>query len=117
MLRTLTLTGVLGQEVWPEVLRCMSQWEALVQGQAGTPTDALLFSQPDKQPGSAKKKPASGGFFSLTRSHASDGAALPAAAEWCICCCKVHMRVHAAGRIGNLCLLLHALPCTGAAAR
>ena len=51
------------------MLRCMSQWEALVQGQSGGPTDALLFAQPEKQPGSAKKKPQGGGFFSLGRSH------------------------------------------------
>ena len=71
--------GATAQEAWPEVLRCLSLWEALVQGRAGGPTDALLFSQPDKQPGSAKKKPQSlsSGFFGLARSHASDGAPAP----------------------------------------
>ena len=51
------------QEVWHEVLRCVSRWELLQQVHSGGPTDALLFAQPGEVPGSAKRKPLS--FFSL----------------------------------------------------
>lgn len=62
------LKAVLGgvQEVWHEVLRCVSRWELLQQAHSGGPTDALLFAQPGEAPGSAKRKPLS--FFSLRAS-------------------------------------------------
>ena len=34
------------QNVWSEVLRCVSRWELLQQLHSGGPTDALLFSPP-----------------------------------------------------------------------
>ncbi len=34
------------QNVWSEVLRCVSRWELLQQLRSGGPTDALLFSPP-----------------------------------------------------------------------
>lgn len=64
--------GVL-QEVWQEVLRCVSRWELLQQVHSGGPTDALLFAQPGEAPGSAKRKPLS--FFSLARASPSPKAA------------------------------------------
>ena len=38
--------GVVLQNVWSEVLRCVSRWELLQQLHSGGPTDALLFSPP-----------------------------------------------------------------------
>ena len=60
--------GVWRQEVWEEVLRCVSRWELLQQVHSGGPTDALLFAQPGEAPGSTKRKPLS--FFSLRASPA-----------------------------------------------
>ena len=42
-----TLKSMLSmQNVWSEVLRCVSRWELLQQLHSGGPTDALLFSPP-----------------------------------------------------------------------
>lgn len=52
------LAGV--QEVWQEVLRCVSRWELLQQMTSGGPTDAFLFSSAPDPSATVKKK----GLFS-----------------------------------------------------
>lgn len=52
------------QNVWQEVLRCVSRWELLQQIASGGPTDAHLFAAPAQPPPSAaKRRP----FFSMRR--------------------------------------------------
>ena len=52
------------QNVWQEVLRCVSRWELLQQIASGGPTDAHLFAAPaEPAPSAAKRRP----FFSMRR--------------------------------------------------
>ncbi len=52
------------QNVWQEVLRCVSRWELLQQIASGGPTDAHLFAAPaEPPPSAAKRRP----FFSMRR--------------------------------------------------
>ena len=64
------------QDVWQEVLRCVSRWELLAQVAGGGMTDALIFAAPAESPTAAKRRP----FFSMRSAKADAGAARPAAA-------------------------------------
>lgn len=48
------------QNVWQEVLRCVSRWELLQQIASGGPSDALLFAAPAEPVAAVKKR----NFFS-----------------------------------------------------
>lgn len=48
------------QNVWQEVLRCVSRWELLQQIASGGPTDALLFAAPAEPVAAVKRR----NFFS-----------------------------------------------------
>ena len=50
------------QNVWQEVLRCVSRWELLQQIASGGPTDALLFAAPAEPVAAVKRR----NFFSRT---------------------------------------------------
>jgi hypothetical protein len=50
------------QNVWQEVLRCVSRWELLQQIASGGPTDALLFAGPTEPVAAVKRR----NFFSRT---------------------------------------------------
>ena len=50
------------QNVWQEVLRCVSRWELLQQIASGGPTDALLFAAPTEPVTAVKRR----NFFSRT---------------------------------------------------
>jgi hypothetical protein len=51
------------QNVWQEVLRCVSRWELLQQIASGGPTDAHLFAAPAEPAAPAKRR----NFFSMRR--------------------------------------------------
>ena len=44
------------QNVWQEVLRCVSRWELLQQIASGGPSDALLFAAPAEPVAAVKKR-------------------------------------------------------------
>ncbi len=48
------------QNVWQEVLRCVSRWELLQQIASGGPTDAHLFAAPAEPVAAVKRR----NFFS-----------------------------------------------------
>ena len=48
------------QDVWQEVLRCVSRWELLQQIASGSPTDAHLFAAPAEPVAAVKRR----NFFS-----------------------------------------------------
>lgn len=52
------------QEVWQDVLRCVSRWELLQTIHSGGPSDAMIFAQPSESPLAVKKRT----FFSALRS-------------------------------------------------
>lgn len=58
------------QNVWQEVLRCVSRWELLQQIASGGPTDAHLFAAPAEPVAAVKRR----NFFSRTP---REGAQLP----------------------------------------
>ena len=49
------------QEVWQDVLRCVSRWELLQTIHSGGPSDATIFAQPSESTVAVKKR----NFFSL----------------------------------------------------
>ena len=66
-------TSWLLQEVWQEVMRCVSRWDLLQQLHSGGPSDAVIFAQHSESPTNAKKR----NFFSLRPSiHKEHGRAL-----------------------------------------
>ncbi len=69
------------QDVWQEVLRCVSRWELLVQVAGGGMTDALIFAAPAESPTAAKRRP----FFSMRSAKADAGAARLPAAPLSVC--------------------------------
>ena len=50
------------QEVWQDVLRCVSRWELLQTIHSGGPSDAVIFAGPPSDSPTASKKRT---FFSL----------------------------------------------------
>ena len=70
--------GACAQNVWQEVLRCVSRWELLQQIAGGGPTDAHLFAAPAEPAQPAKRR----NFFSMRR----DAGACPGA-PLCPCAC------------------------------
>lgn len=56
------------QNVWQEVLRCVSRWELLQQIASGGPSDALLFAAPSEPAPAAKKRT----FFSRAPKDAGE---------------------------------------------
>jgi len=59
------------QEVWQDVMRCVSRWELLQAIHSGGPTDAIIFAQPSESPQAHKKR----NFFSLRASTPKDSGA------------------------------------------
>lgn len=63
------------QDVWPEVLRCISRFELLSQMSAGGITDMALFAPPAPEPESPS------GFMRLRRGLFQSSSAKPARPE------------------------------------
>ncbi len=69
------------QDVWPEVLRCISRFELLSQMAAGGITDMALFAPPAPEPASPS------GFSKLRRGLFASGK--PAKPEGRLACCRL----------------------------
>ena len=70
------------QNVWQEVLRCVSRWELLQQIASGGPTDAHLFAAPSEPAQPTKRR----NFFSMRRDAGAAAPRLPWLLPWCLCC-------------------------------